>query len=63
MALHIPIGPLKRHLSFSWYRDLNPVPTSQITDDSHSAIRAGMSVSSNTCIYMINGVHVIMHFM
>ena len=33
MALHLPIGPLKPALDWSWYRDANPVPTSPLADD------------------------------
>ena len=33
MALHLPIGPLNPTLCWSQYRDLNPVPTSQLAND------------------------------
>ena len=33
MALHLPIGPLKLALGWSWYRDANPIPTSPLADD------------------------------
>ena len=41
VVLHIPIGPLKHALGWSWYRDSNPVPTSPLADDGHYAISAG----------------------
>ena len=33
VALHLPIGPLKPSLDWSRYRDVNPVPTSPLADD------------------------------
>ena len=34
VTLHLLIGSIKNHLlGWSWYRDANPVPNSQLADD------------------------------